>query len=376
MVPALPMGLRLSKRGYPYFVAKPEMPRISDRFLNSVAYLYPSEAEAEDGMKLGGSGFFVGIRLGLPNLELLCVVTNKHVVDGGSTTLRVNTPDGKFDIIPLDDATWHYHPHGDDLAVCPIGPNTTLHQISSIPSHAFLTKGMVEQYDVGVGDDTFVVGRFISREGRARNIPSVRFGAIAQMPAEPIVLDGGIAQESYLIEARSIPGYSGSPVFFTIPPAPGPQPVVNPNLSEDMKAQIPELLKLVGYNPKRQTHYQLGPWLLGINYCHIYDKVPVINSVTGDPVVPSMHVRSDTGMMGVIPAWRLTDILEGPGVVAVVNYLKAAIERGKKQQDQVRLDHSATDDPRSDDATNHIRREDFARLLNSIAQKPKSKDQT
>ena len=48
MVTALQMGLRLSRRGYPYFVEKPEMPRISDRFLNSVAYPYPSEAEAED----------------------------------------------------------------------------------------------------------------------------------------------------------------------------------------------------------------------------------------------------------------------------------------------------------------------------------------
>ncbi|WP_166302406.1 trypsin-like peptidase domain-containing protein [Bradyrhizobium sp. 2S1] len=327
----LKMGLRLSKQGYPYFVEKPEMPRIVDRCLNSVAYLYPSEAEAEDGVKQGGSGFFVGIRLGPANMELLCVVTNRHVVDRGSATVRVNTPDGRFDIIPLDGAKWHYHPDGDDIAVCPIGINTTLHQISSISSDAFLTKKMIEQYDVGVGDDTFVVGRFTSREGKARNIPSVRFGAIAQMPAEPIVLDGGIAQESYLIEARSIPGYSGSPVFFTIPPAPGPPPIVNP--SDDIKAQMPEFLKMVGYNQKRQNYYQLGPWLLGIDYCHIYDTVPVINSLTGAPVA-NMHVRSDTGMMGVIPAWRLTDILEGPGIVAVVNDYKAAIERGKKEQDR------------------------------------------
>jgi len=36
-------------------------------------------------------------------------------------------------------------------------------------------------------------------------------------------------------------------------------------------------------------------------------------------------------MMGVIPAWRLTDILEGPDIMVIVNDLKAAVERGKKK---------------------------------------------
>ena len=90
---------------------------------------------------------------------------------------------------------------------------------------------------------------------------------------------------------------------------------------------------MVGYNPKRTTQYQLGPWLLGIDYCHIYDKELVFNSATGDPI-PNMHVRSNTGMMGVIPAWRLTDILQGPDILAIVDDLKTAVERGKKKQDQ------------------------------------------
>jgi hypothetical protein len=310
--------------------------------LNSVAYLYPSEAEAEDGVKLGGSGFFVGVPLGLPGLDFFCV-TNKHIVDGGSATVRINTPDGKFDVIPLDGAKWFYHPDGDDIAVCPIGLNTAHHKIRCVRSDSFLTKQMIEQYDIGVGDDTFIVDRFISREGRERNIPSVRFGAIAQMPAEPIMLEGSIAQESYLIEARSIPGYSGSPVFLTFPPGPAVSPRVNPNLSEEMKARIPELLKMVGYNPKRNSQFQLGPWLLGIGYCHIYEKEQIFDSETDRPI-PNMHVRSNTGMMGVIPAWRLTDILNGPDIMSIVNRLKAAVEKGKKKSDQASLD-SASEAP-------------------------------
>jgi hypothetical protein len=310
---------------------EPSVPRIADHLLNSVAYLYPSEAEAEDGVKLGGSGFFVGIRLGLPGLELLCLVTNKHVVEKGSTTVRINTPDGRFDVLPLDGAKWYHHADGDDIAVCPVGPNTAHHVIRSIPIDAFLTKKRIEQYDIGVGDDTFVVGRFISREGKQRNTPSVRFGAIAQMPDEPIELEEGVKQESYLIEVRSIPGYSGSPVFITIPPAPSLPFRINPKLTDEMKTQLPEVLKMIGYNPKRKDQFQLGPWLLGIDYCHIYDRERVFNSVTCEPI-PTMHVRSNTGMMGVIPAWRLTDILEGPEVVAIVDHWKGAVERGKKRQ--------------------------------------------
>ena len=368
MVKAPNLVVRYSKRGHPYFVLEPDVPRIPDDLLNSVAYLYPSEAEAEDGSSMGGTGFFVGVGFDPhhPALELLCLVTNKHVVHNGSATARINTPDGKFDIIPLDGAQWHYHPDGDDIAVCPVGINTTFHKIRSVNIHALLSKQLIDDYDLGVGDDVFIIGRFISREGKARNIPSVRFGVLAQMPDEPIVLDGGLAQESFLIEARSIPGYSGSPVFLMIPPSvPNPWRA-NPNLNEETKTRLPELMKMMGYNPKRQTDRRLGPWLVGIDYCHIFNKEQVFNSETGDPI-PNMHVRSNTGMMGVVPAWRLADILGGPGIMAAVDHLKEAVERGKKKQDQASLD-SASEAPFANDE-NPAHREDFDRLLSAAALK-------
>ena len=82
------------------------MPRIPDKFLDCVVYLYPSEAEAEDGKRIGGSGFLVGIPAGIlatgSTVHILCVVTNKHVVDSGNMTVRLNTRSGLSDIIPLD----------------------------------------------------------------------------------------------------------------------------------------------------------------------------------------------------------------------------------------------------------------------------------
>ncbi|UGY23077.1 serine protease [Bradyrhizobium septentrionale] len=316
------------------------MPRIFDGYLNSVGYLYPSEAEAEDGAKLGGTGFFVRLPLTRPGFDFLCLVTNKHIVDAGSSTVRLNTRDGAFDIIPLDGAKWHYHPDGDDIAICPVGFNTSTHNIDGIHIDNFLTKKIVEQYDIGVGDDAFVVGRFISREGKVRNLPAARFGAIAQMPGEPIVLEGEkVAQESYLIEARSIPGYSGSPVFVSIPPKP-PAPSIPIPENEPERgrflAVLPELYKILGHNQKRNSAFQLGPWLVGIGYCEIFNNNQVYNTLTGAPV-PNMYVRASSGMMGVIPAWRVIDVLEGPEIKAIINDLNVVLEReeGNSDSDQV-----------------------------------------
>jgi hypothetical protein len=49
-------------------------------------------------------------------------------------------------------------------------------------------------------------------EGRQKNSPTARFGNIAQMPNEPVIIKR-FEQECFLVEARSIGGYSGSPVF-------------------------------------------------------------------------------------------------------------------------------------------------------------------
>jgi len=80
------------------------MPRIHDRFLDCVVYLYPDRPRAEAVESAGGSGFLVGISLGISPLQerdffTIVVVTNHHVVyEGGNRTVRVNTRDEVIDI--------------------------------------------------------------------------------------------------------------------------------------------------------------------------------------------------------------------------------------------------------------------------------------
>src|SRR5205814_5913498 len=123
-------------------------------------------------------------------------------------------------VFETDEREWVRHPDGDDLAACLISFDPMLYKFHFVPSYDFATKEVVEHWKIGPGDDVFVVGRFINHEGRQRNHPTARFGCIGQMPLEPIPQDRPhqppFMQESYLVEARSIGGYSGSPVFVHI----------------------------------------------------------------------------------------------------------------------------------------------------------------
>jgi hypothetical protein len=133
----------------------------------------------------------------------------------------------------------------------------------------------------------------VNHEGKQRNLPSARFGNIAQMPGEPIEFDG-LSQESFLVEARSVAGYSGSPVFVYLPPPPA---------SSNLTRRAQQLLRqhniaLPGVSKKRMNiPFALGPWLLGIDYCHIHRSEPLLDKKTNERN-PDWVVRSNTGMMG------------------------------------------------------------------------------
>jgi hypothetical protein len=334
---------RYSARGFPYQVRQSEVPWIDPSFLECAVYLYPSEKEAEDGDRIGGTGFVVGFQLGgegdLSRPIVLCVVTNKHVVDAGNATVRLNTMDGRTDIIPLDGARWYFHPDGDDLAVIPI-KLSNMHKVvyRFIPSSRFLTKEISKGLEIGPGDDVFIVGRFVNHEGRQRNIPSLRFGNIAQMPWEPIKIDGR-EQESFIIEARSISGYSGSPVFVYISPQ-----VQASNWNPEIVKRVKEgKLKIPGVPKSRfGLPIVLGPWLLGIDYCHIRWDEPIWSKATGR-ANDDWFIKSNTGMMGVVPVWKLTEILEGTEMRPVMDEVVQIAARAAKDDSSIELNLARPD---------------------------------
>jgi hypothetical protein len=330
----------MSSSGHRFAYWMPPVPRIRDAYLDCAIYLYASESDADAGARSGGSGFLVGIpTTDLPgNVWIIYAVTNKHVIEGGNSVVRLRTKSGKHSIMPIDERAWMFHQDGDDLSVCLIRFDWQSVQFNFVPRNVFLDNDTVIRYNIGPGDETFVVGRFINHEGRQQNLPTARFGCISQMPHEPVKQNTGFEQESFLVEARSIGGYSGSPVFVYIPIFSDRENVedwyhpITKSSPDPITGRINEFKSDF---PKSWGNLKAhGPWLLGIDWGHINDWQSVCDAAgrpvdrSGPPWNP--QVCTNTGIMTVVPAWKLAALLdEGP----VAEQRKEIIEQIRRYQE-------------------------------------------
>lgn len=261
------------------------MPRIRDAILDCVIYLYRSVHEAEEGINIGGSGFLVHIKGEEdPNIDHIYAVTNRHVVDAGAIHVRMNTVSGRKLIMKARKEYWQRSKE-DDLAVVRLGGLPEEAKLLALAEECLLTEEDVAKHGIGVGDEILMLGRFINREGAQQNSPTARFGHIAQMMGDPITADDGHVQEgAILCEVRSIGGYSGSPVIV----------LPNPVYARDGEPLPTDRAVL-----------------LGVDFCHIPNWVAAADS-SGKPN-PHIRVPLNSGMAGVIPAWRLRVLLRSDG---------------------------------------------------------------
>lgn len=325
------------------------MPRVPDEILESVFYLYPSHIAAEKGEQAGGCGFFMTYPFEHEKRNHLYAVTNRHVIADGNWTFRVNRG-SKVLIVDTDERQWFYHPDEDDLAIHLVDWPQGFSCTTMGGPNCLAVPDLIKHHAIGVGDDVYTVGRFVNHDGKLKNNPVVRFGNIAQMPLEPIQQRDGHFQESYLVECRSVSGYSGSPVLVEIPPwsrRPGQ----------------------TGISSKRE-----GPFLLGVNWGHLNDWKPVCDS-RGRPIAnPPMRVGLNSGMMGVVPAWKLTEMLAHEEVMAKRKKLEETILGSSPP---ISSSDSAVKVIEAEPETgNPDHKEDFTRLLNAAARKQSQDGQT
>lgn len=277
---------RGSRFGRAALVRDRSVPRIDDAVLDCAIYLYQNPKDALAGSEIGGSGFLVELPINDgSDLGLTICVTNRHVIERGSPVVRLNTMTGKkTTLYDVPENEWIFH-ETQDLAIIPV----PVHAISlghrRVSYQAIVTKEMLAAQDLGPGTDTFMVGRFIHRDGGQTNIPTTRFGNIAQMPSIIVDEESGRANESYLIETRSIGGFSGSPIFAFIEP--------------------------FDYSPKKQEikGAYWGPGLLAIDWAQSSQEDPVMD-VSGRET--DMFINANTGLTMAIPSWHLKDLLDGP----------------------------------------------------------------
>lgn len=326
------------------------MPRIADELLDCVFYLYPSKDAAERGQSAGGTGFFVGYTSAVaPNTFFLFAVSNKHVVaDTGASVVRLNTKDGGVEIFEFEPHEWFFTAK-DDLAIIPFRADLTRHRIKSVPMEMMVTPESMKAADVGPGDEVFMLGRFIKHDGKLTNTPSVRFGNLSMMTA-PIDHPTLGSQESFAVEMRSMGGYSGSPVFIY----PSPWNMNNGNVT-------------------------LGGsrlFLLGVDWGHIVDHLEVKEKIVVTEQAaatqrPVSYVAANTGMNGVVPAWRLAQMIRKnpwtPAIEAEENRILASIAASTSG---VTLDSAVPPANRE----NPTHREDFMHLVGAAAQQTKPKE--
>jgi hypothetical protein len=157
-----------------------------------------------------------------------------------------------------------------------------------------------------------MVDRFIGHDGKQSNLPTARFGNISRMDGEPIEDKYGIRQDSFLVDIRSISGYSGSPVFVYI----------NQTL-----ARPPPFIAPPSHPYRQGLH---GPWLMGVDWCHLKTFGPVLErDQLGEPQQsrPRRYVELNSGIAGVIPAWKIQEVLDLPELARKRRELDEQISR-------------------------------------------------
>ena len=260
------------------------MPRIPDVLQRAVAFLYPDVGSAESGFSTGGTGFFVEVSTS--EGEHTFLVTNIHVAGTGCTIARIDSQDGKSTVLDLGNPV--FHPYGDDVAVFPIAPDNVLEMTPLKWSAVAATSQRLQELNAGVGDEVFMLGRFVSLAGRQRNDPLARFGNIAMMPGEPVIDGRGLKVEAFLVEMRSLSGFSGSPVFI----------YMGPGTYRGDGRMMPFYKEQIG--------------LIGIDTGHF--KVYWGRGEDGEPTV-----KLNSGISIVAPVWKIaeavSDALDGQEIV-------------------------------------------------------------
>lgn len=270
--------------GVPRSIWKPlRMPRWQDKILDSVFYLYATREHAEQAKKSGACGFLVSVPWDHPmasdSSRHIYAVSNYHAaVRDGASIIRLNTKDGKSDVIETDPCEWHWQ-QGSDLAVYRIDGSVhftsqTIWQFAHVDfSEMNCTDEILREYQLGPGDDVFSIGRFVDIHGIQKNTPLIRSGIIASKGVLPIRTDLPWQEETcWVVEMRSRSGFSGSPVFAYIPPW-------QPNFIEAPA--------------RKYGNFFYGPWLLGVHSSRIPGDIDSETSLSGmAAVVPCTALES------------------------------------------------------------------------------------
>jgi hypothetical protein len=341
------------------------MPRLPFYATQPVFYLFRLNPKTGKIDGPGGTGCVVARRSErFPDQVHLYAITNHHVIVRGGSIIRINYVEEKklkSRFIEKDPSEWQFLPNGDDLVAIDITQdlNPKKDYITRIPETAFATLDWARKIRIGVGDEVAMVGLFASHSGGDINVPIARFGNISLIASEfaKVRQPNGMECESHLVDMRSRTGFSGSPVFvyrrFEV------------QFANDGTAEFPN-----------------GPddffmRLLGIQCAQFEDTIDLrkasktaeVAAEEAIPLVEGDKLRLPSSIEVVIPAWRISELLDIPffQLQRKDNDAKFAEEADKTPTAEASFE--ANDE-------NPTHRKDFMRLLGAAVRKPEPKEQT
>lgn len=297
------------ERGYDPSVRVPEM------ILDCVGFIGEVTHRDEQGVSgdLHATGFFAFVPCEAPRLReekigFVYFVTARHVqhdlanreiyflvnkVGGGVTTIRDRFGD-----------LWWTHPTDKtaDVAITQVIRQADAN-IGSVSVDQFATPELLNQLQIGIGDEIFCTGLFTPAPGSAKNIPIVRHGNIAMMPEEQIQTELGYA-DVYLVEVRSLGGLSGSPVFV--------RPTLNAKLPVEQQRGTVKNSFSMGH----------GGTLLGLMHGHWDIREEDMNRAF---FTQDRKHGVNMGIAIVVPAIKILETINHPEVVMIRKKAEAAM---------------------------------------------------
>jgi hypothetical protein len=298
-----------------YYLSQPKgiLMRISDHVKKCVGFVGDRDGP---NIRYRGTVFFVSVAERAPlrgeatfAWKFCYIVTAKHVVealDCSDCVIRMNDKQGRSVVFEASGIKWFYHPTDAtvDCAAALFAPPKDLNlHIGTISDTLFATPQLIDEYEIGVGDEVYVAGLFTRITETAKNQPVVRTGHIAMMPDEKIEFSRLGLIDAYLIETKSFGGLSGCPVFVR-------HTVSTPITQESEGPPVGRLKRLYGGGSSYLLGSMIGHWVLP------------------EGPDPALSEALNFGISAVVPMYKILEVMNHPELKAM---RKAEMEEEKKK---------------------------------------------
>ncbi len=349
------------------------MPRLTPAIAGAVLFLYARHPEKCPDATPVGTGFVVGFpNQNNPAMGAPCHIyaVTCHHVGPRASFIRINTEGGGSRVIDTEPAEWQFLSDSDDVAAIDITDEiASTDEYAVIRVETFVTKQIITDLELGLGEDGFMLGLFANHPGAKRNLVASRFGNVSLLADEdePVKQGNDILRPSHLFDMRSRTGFSGSPVFVYRTPSSDLrfEALARKRTQGHRSYAVSRDDDVVGYNARAQ--HDLESWieetdngrniflrLLGMHSAQLREPLTVFKeSETNPPTLNEDGVvrhgdklSIQSSMTVIVPAWRIIDLLQHKNF----DGQRKAREMREAKNERLRVQPESNDDTASPSA--------------------------